>query len=93
MAICSTAYSSMPNRQRSDELDALAALDVPKVHVVSAVPGRGSRPVVEAFGDLLERRAGFEQVAAPAGGHMGPLTHAGEVLPVLAATAIAAQRG
>ena len=45
-------------------------------------------PVVEAFGDLLEVRAGFTQAVAPAGGHMGPLTHPAEVLPILAAAAV-----
>ena len=36
-----------------------------------------------ALAELLAREAGFRVVRAAAGGHMGPLTHPGEVLPLM----------
>jgi len=36
-----------------------------------------------ALAHLLQRKAGFQVVQAPVGGHMGPLTHPSQVLPLL----------
>jgi len=54
-----------------------------KRFVMSAEPGIGSKDVSLLLGSLLEREAGFEVVVAPVGGHMGPLTHPDQVLPLL----------
>ena len=51
--------------------------------ILSHNPGPGSKPVSQALADVLKRKAGFEILVAPAGGHMGPVTHPQQVLPLL----------
>ena len=65
------------------DVDALAALAIPKHVVLAAEPGKGSAQAMAALGGLLEAHAGFEVHSAP-GGHMGPITHPDTSLAVLA---------
>jgi len=51
--------------------------------ILSHDPGPGAKDVSLAMANLLNRRAGFEILVAPAGGHMGPVTHPQQVLPLL----------
>jgi len=61
----------------------LADLKCRKNMVISQDTGEGSTGCVLALGNLLAREAGFEVIKAPTGGHMGPLTHKQQVLPLL----------
>ena len=54
-----------------------------KRFLLSHDPGPGSKVVSIAMANLLKREAGFEILIAPAGGHMGPVTHPQQVLPLL----------
>ena len=67
----------------ADDVDALAALSIPKHIVLAATPGKGSATTMAALGGLLETCAGFEVHSMP-GGHMAPVTHAGTTMPLLA---------
>ena len=67
----------------ADMLDKLAQLSCKKRLIVSAVQGIGSKDSLKALSHLLKREAGFEIVHAPVGGHMGPVTHSKEVLPLM----------
>ena len=76
------AIDEGPDLARS-MMDTLADLKCRKRMVISAVPGIGSKDSLTALANLLKREAGFEIVRAPFGGHMGPVTHRNEVLPLL----------
>ena len=67
----------------ADMLDKLAQLSCKKRLIVSAVQGIGSKDSLKALSHLLKREAGFEIVHAPVGGHMGPVTHSKEILPLM----------
>ena len=64
-------------------LSNLAAVRGRKAVILSHDPGPGSHKVSLAMANILHRRAGFTIVRAPAGGHMGPVTHTNQVLPLL----------
>jgi len=63
-------------------LDSLSKIAGPKRVVI----GNGrclARNLTLALAQLLQNKAGFQVVHAPVGGHMGPLTHPHQVLPLL----------
>jgi hypothetical protein len=64
-------------------LAGLAGLQVERRVVLGAAQACGAAAPSAALAALLAREAGFRVVRAPAGGHMGPLTHPGEVLPLM----------
>eukprot|EP00092_Neocalanus_flemingeri_P033767 GFUD01036714.1.p1 GENE.GFUD01036714.1~~GFUD01036714.1.p1 ORF type:complete len:215 (-),score=73.28 GFUD01036714.1:69-677(-) len=61
----------------------LSAVKGRKRFILSHDPGPGSQNISIAMANLLRREAGFEVLSAPAGGHMGPITHPQLVLPLL----------
>jgi len=65
-------------------LNGLASKQVDKRVVLGSSKECGSAGPSMALANLLHREAGFQQVLrAPEGGHMGPLTHPQQVLPLL----------
>ena len=59
----------------------LARLEHKKM-IVSKNLGPGSRNLLEALANLLEREAGFKIIRAPVGGHLAPITHKKEIFPL-----------
>jgi len=64
-------------------LSNLASVRARKAIILSHDPGPGSNKVSLAMASILHRKAGFTIIRAPAGGHMGPVTHTSQVLPLL----------
>jgi len=65
-----------------DLLESLGSMTGEKKVVLGNAQCLARRPSL-ALAQLLRLKAGFQVVQAPAGGHMGPLTHPHQVLPLL----------
>jgi len=64
-------------------LENLRSIQARKRIVLSCNPGPGSKDVSLAMAGILSRMANFEVVSASVGGHMSPLTHPYQVLPLM----------
>lgn len=63
-------------------LESLRSIEGGKKIVIGNAECLARQPSL-ALAHLLQRKAGFQVVQAPVGGHMGPLTHPSQVLPLL----------
>jgi len=77
----------MSTMERGDEyaknvLESLSILGGQKRVVLGNAQCLARQPSL-ALAELLKQKAGFQVVQAPVGGHMGPLTHPHQVLPLL----------